>query len=38
LVRNGMSVDYSWEKQGQLYVDLYRGLMADQTQTTGVQP
>jgi len=28
LVRNGMAMDYSWEKQGQIYVDLFRRLIA----------
>jgi starch synthase len=26
LVRNGMAMDYSWEKQGQVYVDLFRHI------------
>jgi hypothetical protein len=25
-VRNGMAMDYSWEKQGRIYVDLFRRL------------
>jgi len=36
LVRNGMAMDFSWEKQGRQYVDLYRRLAADQPQTAGV--
>src|SRR5690606_138733 len=27
LVRNGMAQDFSWSRQGQLYVDLFRSLM-----------
>jgi starch synthase len=26
LMRNGMSMDYSWEQQGQLYIDLFQRL------------
>jgi len=26
LVRNGMAMDYSWERQGQIYVDLFQRL------------
>jgi starch synthase len=26
LVKNGMAMDYSWEHQGQLYIDLYRKI------------
>ena len=26
MVRNGMAMDYSWEKQGQVYVDLFYRL------------
>ena len=26
LVRNGMAVDYSWEKQGRIYEDLFQRL------------
>ena len=26
LVRNGMAMDYSWEQQGQIYVDLFKRL------------
>jgi len=26
LMRNGMAMDYSWERQGQIYVDLFRRL------------
>lgn len=26
LVRNGMAMDYSWERQGQVYVDVFRQL------------
>jgi starch synthase len=29
LIRNGMAMDYSWERQGQIYVDLFRQLIAD---------
>ena len=28
LVRNGMLMDHSWERQGRIYVDLYRRLIA----------
>jgi len=28
LVRNAMAMDYSWERQGQIYVDLFRKLAA----------
>jgi starch synthase len=28
LVRNGMAVDYSWDHQGQLYVELFRRIAA----------
>ena len=28
LVRNAMAMDYSWERQGQVYVDLYRRLVS----------
>jgi starch synthase len=28
LVRNGMAMDFSWEKQGQVYVDLFQRLVA----------
>jgi starch synthase len=27
--RNGMAVDYSWERQGQVYVDLFRRLISN---------
>ena len=27
LVKNGMQMDFSWQKQGPLYVDLYRSLL-----------
>jgi starch synthase len=26
LMRNGMAMDYSWEQQGQMYVDLFKSL------------
>jgi starch synthase len=26
LMQNGMAMDYSWKKQGQVYVDLFRQL------------
>jgi starch synthase len=26
LMRNGMSMDYSWEQQGQIYIDLFQRL------------
>ena len=29
LVQNGMAMDYSWEHQGRLYVDLFRHLVAE---------
>jgi starch synthase len=29
LVRNAMAMDYSWERQGQVYVDLFRRLAAN---------
>ncbi|NND44354.1 MAG: glycogen synthase GlgA [Xanthomonadales bacterium] len=29
LVRNGMAMDYSWERQGQVYVDLFRRLISN---------
>jgi starch synthase len=29
LVRNGMSRDFSWERQGRRYVDLYRRILPD---------
>jgi len=28
LVRNGMAMDYSWDRQGEIYVDLFRRLAA----------
>jgi starch synthase len=28
LVRNGMFRDYSWERQGAIYVDTFRRLLA----------
>lgn len=28
LVRNGMAMDYSWQRQGQVYVDLFRRLVS----------
>lgn len=28
LVRNGMAMDYSWKHQGQLYIDLFRQILA----------
>ena len=27
MVRNGMAQDFSWERQGGLYVQLYEGLL-----------
>ncbi len=30
LVRNGMLMDHSWERQGRIYVDLYRQLLGRQ--------
>jgi starch synthase len=30
LVRNGMAMDYSWEKQGQIYIDLFYRLTGRQ--------
>jgi len=30
LVRNGMAMDYSWEKQGQIYIDLFYRLTGKQ--------
>jgi starch synthase len=29
LVRNGMAMDYSWEHQGRVYVELFQRLLAD---------
>jgi len=29
-VRNGMLMDHSWERQGHIYVDLYRQLLGRQ--------
>ena len=28
LVRNGMAMDYSWKRQGQIYIDLFRQMPA----------
>jgi starch synthase len=28
MMRNGMAMDYSWERQGQVYVDLFRKLIS----------
>lgn len=28
LIRNGMAMDYSWERQGADYVDIFRRLIA----------
>jgi starch synthase len=30
LVRNGMLMDYSWERQGRVYVDMYRQMLGRQ--------
>jgi starch synthase len=31
LVRNGMAMDYSWKRQGQQYIDLFRQTLATGT-------
>ena len=29
LMRNGMSMDYSWEQQGQFYIDFFYSLLGE---------
>ncbi|MFT5140621.1 MAG: starch synthase, partial [Rhodothermales bacterium] len=29
LMRNGMSMNYSWQQQGQVYVDLFRSIASN---------
>ena len=35
LVQNGMARDYSWERQGQIYVDLFRQILLTGTPSPG---
>ena len=33
LVKNGMDQDFSWERQGQIYVDLFRKILVTKSES-----